>query len=62
MAGDEWNSESLTAFWDLKNGSFDGLINLLEIERRVSRHIIDLLKLAEEDPPKAGIGLKTHLW
>ena len=58
MAGDEWNSESLTAFWDLKNGSFEGLIKLLESERRVSRHIIELLKLAEEDPPKAGIELK----
>ena len=58
MAGDEWNSESLTAFWDLKNGSFEGLIKLLESERRVSRHIIELLKLAEEDPLKAGIELK----
>ena len=58
MAGDEWNSESLTAFWDLKNGSFEGLIKLLESERRVSRHIIELLKLAEEDPSKAGIELK----
>jgi len=58
LAGDEWNSESLTAFWDLKNGSFEGLIKLLESERRVSRHIIELLKLAEEDPPKAGIALK----
>ena len=58
MAGDEWNSESLTAFWDLKNGSFQGLIKLLESERRVSRHIIELLKLAEEDPSKAGIELK----
>ena len=55
MAGDEWNSESLTACLDLKNGSFEGLIKLLESERRVSRHIIELLKLAEEDPPKAGI-------
>ena len=58
MAEDEWNSESLTAFWDLKNGSFQGLIKLLESERRVSRHIIELLKLAEEDPLKAGIELK----
>lgn len=58
MAGDEWNSESLTAFWDLKNGSFEGLIKLLESERPVSRHFIELLKLAEEDPSKAGIELK----
>ena len=34
------------------------MIKLLESERRVSRHIIELLKLAEEDPPKAGIELK----
>ena len=58
MADYEWNSESLTAFLDLKNGSFEGLIKLLESERRVSRHIIELLKLAEEDPPKAGIELQ----
>ena len=58
MDEDDWNSESLTAFWDLKNGSFEGLIKLLESERRVSRHIIELLKLAQEDPPKAGIELK----
>ena len=58
MDEDDWNSESLTAFWGLKNGSFEGLIKLLESERRVSRHIIELLKLAEEDPSKAGIELK----
>ena len=58
MAGYEWISESLTAFLDLKNGSFQGLIKLLESERRVSRHFIELLKLAEEDPSKAGIELK----
>ena len=59
MDEDDWNSESLTAFWDLKNGSFEGLIKLLESERRVSRHIIERLKLAEEDPSKAGIELKS---
>ena len=58
MDEDDWTSESLTAFWGLKNGSFEGLIKLLESERRVSRHIIELLKLAQEDPPKAGIELK----
>ena len=58
MDEDDWNSESLTAFWDLKRGSFEGLIKLLESERRVSRHIIERLKLAEEDPSKAGIELK----
>ena len=47
MDEDDWNSEGLTAFSDLKNGSFEGLIKLLESERRVSRHIIELLKLAE---------------
>jgi hypothetical protein len=55
---DDWNSESLTAFLDLKKGSFDGLIKLLESERRVSKHIIEFLRLSEEDPSQTGIGLK----
>ena len=58
MPEDEWNSESLTAFLDLKQGSFEGLIKLLESNQRVSQHIIDFLRLSEKYPSRAGVGLK----
>jgi len=58
LAEDEWNSESLTAFLDLKQASFKGLIELLESNQRVSKHVIDFLRLAEKDPPRAGVELK----
>ena len=58
MPEDEWNSESLTAFLDLKQGSFEGLIKLLESNQRVSQHIIDFLRLSEKYPSRAGVELK----
>lgn len=58
MAEDDWNSESLTAFLDLKQGSFEGLIKLLESNQRVSQHIIDFLRLSEKYPSRAGVELK----
>ena len=58
MPEDDWNSESLTAFLDLKQGSFEGLIKLLESNQRVSQHIIDFLRLSEKYPSRAGVELK----